>query len=353
MRKLRTVLFEGIALGLIIAWLVWKYPELVDDIVPWLVLGFLWHLTWDFILDTKLGHRLGVTLGRKVNKMVAWPLVFLIGGSVSVLYWRGVNTTLVRLAAIASERAAVRKKTEAQPPPIQLKDQEKPSRESATENRPVEPLSKPEELELGRPGPEKRPTKHSAPTSPQSHGYEGFHERLPEQVTFSLGGGGVHVSVLTDSLRKGDAIPIKMGDFIPIRGHFRGDILYCDVTLWGGPDEPPVEIKNNEFVVRRSDWDRNFSENAFEVVNDQGLPMLQVIRKTPSHWVVNGVFTSAAGVLIATDKGTGFAGNVRNITPEQRREQNQQIQETLSDLKPIFKYPSYRHQGEYIDKQPN
>ena len=53
MRKFRVLLFEVIGLGLLIAWLLWKYPELVDSIIPWVALAVCWHITWEFVLDTK------------------------------------------------------------------------------------------------------------------------------------------------------------------------------------------------------------------------------------------------------------------------------------------------------------
>ena len=103
-RAIRVLACEVVGLGILIAWVMWKFPELVDDIVPWFALAIAWHFTWEFILDTKTTKRLAIALGRRVNKMVIWLIVFVIGGAVSVLYWVGINKAIGKLAAIASVR---------------------------------------------------------------------------------------------------------------------------------------------------------------------------------------------------------------------------------------------------------
>jgi hypothetical protein len=117
MRKLRIVLAEVIGLGILIGWLMWKYPELVDDIVPWVALAVLWHFTWELILDTKAIKRWSVALHKAVRPMIAWSLVFLLGGVVSLLYWWGINKSMTRLATMAAARAARIKPTPETKPP--------------------------------------------------------------------------------------------------------------------------------------------------------------------------------------------------------------------------------------------
>jgi len=85
---------------------MWKYPELVDDIIPWVALLVAWHFTWEFVLDNKWARRGAVAIGKDVNRLLIWPLVFIVGGGVSVLYWIGINKSLTRLSAIAAQRHA-------------------------------------------------------------------------------------------------------------------------------------------------------------------------------------------------------------------------------------------------------
>ncbi len=114
-RKLRILLAEVVGLGLLIGWLMWKYPELVDDIVPWIALLVLWHFTWELLLDTKFVRRWAVGLHKAVRPMIAWSLVFLAGGVISLLYWWGINKSMMRLATIAAARTAKIKALNPQP----------------------------------------------------------------------------------------------------------------------------------------------------------------------------------------------------------------------------------------------
>ena len=94
MRKFRILLFEVIGFAMLVGWLMWKYPELVDDIIPWVALLIAWHVTWEYILDTETVRRYGVLLGKRPRPMIAWPLVFILGGLISLAYWQGINKAL-------------------------------------------------------------------------------------------------------------------------------------------------------------------------------------------------------------------------------------------------------------------
>ena len=69
------------------------------------------------------------------------------------------------------------------------------------------------------------------------------------------------------------------------------------------------------------DWDRNFSANAVEVVDTNQRPVFQMIRKRANLIQLSGLFVSS--------KGTVF-----DVRP----------------AKPLFKYPSWRHLGEYAEE---
>jgi len=164
-----------------------------------------------------------------------------------------------------------------------------------------------------------------------------FREKLPETAYVSLGGGGITMEVPMASLvGKDKPGPINVGGMVPVRLHVTRNVLYCDVTVWGGQGQPAIEIKNNEFSVRPPGWDRNYSTNAVEVVDGAGVPVFQIIRRTPSHYVVNGYFPFPDGrTILATDQGTTVASGSITIPRDA--------------LRPIFKYPSWKYLGKYAD----
>ena len=157
-----------------------------------------------------------------------------------------------------------------------------------------------------------------------------FRERI-ETVTFSLGGGGLHVGYSLSALEKGPVEPFNFGGSKPVRVYAENGKLYADVAVYGGPNRAPIEVKHNEFVVRPPNWDRNSSHTALEIVNQSQVPIFQLIYKTPSHIVFNGIFPYPGGLILANDQGM----LINPTLP------------TTFRLKRIFKYPSWKYPGQY------
>jgi hypothetical protein len=167
----------------------------------------------------------------------------------------------------------------------------------------------------------KEPVKVSPPESDAR-----FHERI-DTYLFSLGENGLTSGVNVESLKKG-ATPFR-GFPVTVFAKENDDKIHYRVILNNGP--LPVEIVDGEFSFNEPYWDRNFNDVALEIVDEHQKPMLQVIWKTPSHLVINGIFRMQNGaVVIADDKGwrTMKAGD---------------------SIRPLFKYPSYKFQGQYVD----
>jgi len=167
---------------------------------------------------------------------------------------------------------------------------------------------------------------------------EGFREKV-EEVSFSFGSGMTDTETV-DRLRREVYRPFNFNGFHPVRLHMKKDVFLFGFTIWGGKGKPPVEVKDNEFTVRGLGYDRNSSANALEIINADGIPLFQMIRKTPTDVVVNGVFPIPSGGLILA----GPEGLLTGAGPDQ-----------LADfhLPPIFKYPSWRYPGEYADEKKN
>jgi len=144
-RKLRILLAEVVGLGVLIGWLLWKYPELIDDIIPWVALLIAWHVTWEYVLDTEWTRRGAAAIGKKVNPLIAWPLVFVLGGTISLLYWKGIPRSISALAVTATRRAAMKPNQASSGHDQTLKTETAPPRESAPPNpvpAPPRPISK-------------------------------------------------------------------------------------------------------------------------------------------------------------------------------------------------------------------
>jgi hypothetical protein len=164
-----------------------------------------------------------------------------------------------------------------------------------------------------------------------------FRENV-EQIIFSLGGGGVHAGYMPERLRQGPVEPFSIGGYSPVTLRMAKDTILLTVKVWSARGQSPIEVINNEFVVRPPQWDKNSTAKALEVVNEKGLPVFQLIRQTSSHLIVNGVFPFPNGMFIATDK-------LLVLNPSENT-----LRETLASLTPIFKYPSWKYPGQYVQQ---
>jgi hypothetical protein len=154
-----------------------------------------------------------------------------------------------------------------------------------------------------------------------------------EEISFSLGELGFTDTQRISNLKKGPHTPFYLEGYAPVILSIKGGVLLYDIKFWGGPGKPPIEVKNNKFTVRVPNWDRNFNANAFEVVDSKNIPILQVIRKTATHIIVNGIFPLPDGLLLPAGPNGAIMG-VRAVPPDFM-------------LQPIFRYPSWKYLGQY------
>lgn len=101
-----------------------------------------------------------------------------------------------------------------------------------------------------------------------------------------------------------------------------------------GKDSEPFQVRRNEYANLPPKWDVNSTENILEVINDKGIPMLQIVNKSENEIQINGVFIHSGGVLIASRKSTQYFP-VRGF------------EIVKVPLEAIFKYPSFQHPGEF------
>jgi hypothetical protein len=84
-------------------------------------------------------------------------------------------------------------------------------------------------------------------------------------------------------------------------------------------------------------WDRNCNSNAFEIVDEKNLPILQVFYKRPDIVVVRGVFATKENVIIAF----GNAAQKMILSPDQMLGFLPNLQRRA-----LFRYPASLHPGE-------
>ena len=117
-------------------------------------------------------------------------------------------------------------------------------------------------------------------------------------------------------------------------------------------------------------WDRNYSSSAFEVVREDGLPVMQLIYERPNKIRVNGIFLVNKHDLFATFDSTPpryFSthvilnysdGRVLTTDVEMARlytnfnvpmPTNVLFQDQFENQKPLFKYPSWKYPGEFSE----
>ena len=107
---------------------------------------------------------------------------------------------------------------------------------------------------------------------------------------------------------------------------------YMDVELYNRPNQALVRLVHNKFMNRPEGWDMNQDDKAFEVINEKGQPVLQIIHNTPSHIVFAGLFFSANNVpILSTEIGARTGPDFGNEP---------------YPLERIFKYPESQYKGQ-------
>lgn len=104
--------------------------------------------------------------------------------------------------------------------------------------------------------------------------------------------------------------------------------VYVDASVYGGENITPIHIHGLSYVVTPANWDQNYDNNKFEVVNQDGDPVFQVIYPYQFMALVFGIFPGPNGVYWATPSV------IHDSWPF-----------SIYHLKPIFEYPSSLYKG--------
>lgn len=152
-------------------------------------------------------------------------------------------------------------------------------------------------------------------------------------VDFTIGSNTLSVSPKTGIVDLSRLF--KFSPTLPLKLYIEDNKPYVDAEIFVHQFLPPVKLRHNELMNLPPHWDRNSNKVAFEIVNEHQVPMYQLYYKTPTHIIINGIFVSGNGVVVATDSGTIL---------------NPSLPVTIN-IKPIFKYPSWKYRGEYADER--
>jgi hypothetical protein len=128
----------------------------------------------------------------------------------------------------------------------------------------------------------------------------------------------------------GTTTAFREGGTIPAVAFTRDHQLFIDAEIFGGPGQPAMHVRHNQLSDRPPRWDRNTdNKHALEIINEQGLPVLQIIYADEGHATIKGIFVNGEAVAIA-DNGLGVVS-----------------QEDVAKypIKRIFKYPSWKYPG--------
>ena len=101
------------------------------------------------------------------------------------------------------------------------------------------------------------------------------------------------------------------------------------------------EIEDNEFSGGHQSWDSNSGATAFEVVNANQVPIFQLIRKSSTKIAVYGIFPTNSGRMFDTVSPEGVSHHPAFDI----------VRIDKSELKPIFRYPSWKYPGQYASDQ--
>jgi len=174
----------------------------------------------------------------------------------------------------------------------------------------------------------------SAPISnnPSSRSFPRLREDS-EYIVVDIGGNSFQSRV--EDLRKSKLHPIHFGEQFDLSIYLDGENLLVDADLRSPVGlNPQVKISRNQFVVSAAGWDYNSNDLAFEVVDNKGNPVLQLMFQGDKKLIIRGMFNGGNRVLFINDSGIR-AMPLNNAQVEKYK------------LVPIFEYPAWKYPGKY------
>ena len=106
-----------------------------------------------------------------------------------------------------------------------------------------------------------------------------------------------------------------------------------------------AKLRENEWVINHNNYfQRNYDKSAIEVIDQDGIPVLQVELINPNSLRLGGVFVSDSNIYIVTDKG------YRLIPLSGEQDSLYTVLQNEPIPKCWFVYPSDKHLGERVQQ---
>jgi hypothetical protein len=105
MRKLRIFVVELVLVGILVGWYVWKFPETLDPLIPWILWAIFAHLTWEVLLEREtVKLYVGNIAQRRKRSVMTWIVAFVVGGLISLGYVLLAKVSVHKLTAFGANR---------------------------------------------------------------------------------------------------------------------------------------------------------------------------------------------------------------------------------------------------------
>lgn len=161
---------------------------------------------------------------------------------------------------------------------------------------------------------------------------------LIETEPYTLLVGSIGYTINTTALKQGiDIIPLVRSfiwlpvSSLPIKIYEENNRLLFDVEILDKNNSVVCEIVRNEWKFNpNGKYDKNHRINAFEIVDENLRPMLQIFLETNNTIIINGLMEDNDNLVIFSVKGTGL-----NPNPDKLAE----------SIVRLFKYPSDKFPG--------
>jgi hypothetical protein len=143
--------------------------------------------------------------------------------------------------------------------------------------------------------------------------------RFSEQITqvmVSLGEHGESHSFRLADLSKPYPLKTPTNQKEPLGYvYVENGLFFFDANIFYSASQPPIQVRRNQISNRPPDWDRNFDDLGFEIVNGSQHPVLQFYYKTPSWIVIKGTFLSGRHLLLVDDGVRGYMVDAIPLMP--------------------------------------